>query len=222
MAWTTPATFTVGEVVTASKLNTHIRDNLRYLKGLDGTVTIESRLTVNHYLDSKDPSNTRYRTSLSTVGGQSNVSCYDDTGAVYIPMLIDGSYVAIRPSAAESARFTADGRLGVGTSSPQDILHTVKSPGGFLVFCRTGIGGSAVQITTGASRRIVLWGVAHRVSGGVSQAVNASSAISGSTADIYTDGGANILRVTNTAGTVTVARAAGSDTFDVVLFCAYQ
>lgn len=40
MAWTTPASYTTSEVVTASKLNTHLRDNLAYLKAvLDGTQT---------------------------------------------------------------------------------------------------------------------------------------------------------------------------------------
>jgi hypothetical protein len=31
MAWTTPATWTPGQVVTASDLNTHLRDNLNFL-----------------------------------------------------------------------------------------------------------------------------------------------------------------------------------------------
>lgn len=32
MAWTTPRTWTTGEVVTAAQMNTHVRDNLAYLK----------------------------------------------------------------------------------------------------------------------------------------------------------------------------------------------
>jgi hypothetical protein len=40
MAWTTPASWTTSEVVTAAKLNTHVRDNLQYLKDvLDGAQT---------------------------------------------------------------------------------------------------------------------------------------------------------------------------------------
>lgn len=45
MAWTSPssgAEFSVGELVTAAKMNTKITDNLRYLKGLDGNVGIGS------------------------------------------------------------------------------------------------------------------------------------------------------------------------------------
>lgn len=33
MAWTTPRTWTTGELVTASIMNTHVRDNLLYLAG---------------------------------------------------------------------------------------------------------------------------------------------------------------------------------------------
>jgi len=44
MAWTTPRTWVTGEVVTASIMNTHIRDNLRYIKGLDGAVQIDDNI----------------------------------------------------------------------------------------------------------------------------------------------------------------------------------
>ena len=33
MAWTTPRTWTVGEIVNASIMNTHVRDNLNHLRG---------------------------------------------------------------------------------------------------------------------------------------------------------------------------------------------
>ena len=48
MAWTTPRTWVTGEVVTAALGNTHWRDNLRYLKGLDGPATFESDYTVSN------------------------------------------------------------------------------------------------------------------------------------------------------------------------------
>lgn len=43
MAWATPSSFSVGEVVTATKMN-EIRDNLRYLKGLDGAIDLSDAL----------------------------------------------------------------------------------------------------------------------------------------------------------------------------------
>ncbi len=48
MAWTAPRTWVSGEIVTASLGNTHWRDNLRYLKGLDGVPTIESGLIIDN------------------------------------------------------------------------------------------------------------------------------------------------------------------------------
>lgn len=48
MAWTTPRTYTAGEIITASILNSAVRDNLRYLKGLDGVVTTESGLIIDN------------------------------------------------------------------------------------------------------------------------------------------------------------------------------
>ena len=42
MAFSVPRTWTVGEVVTGAQMNTELRDNLRYLKGLDGRTDLES------------------------------------------------------------------------------------------------------------------------------------------------------------------------------------
>ena len=42
MAWSLPRDWVAGEIVTASIMNTHIRDNERYLKGLDGAVTLSN------------------------------------------------------------------------------------------------------------------------------------------------------------------------------------
>lgn len=47
MAWTTPTQRNTGDLITASIWNTDIKDNLRYLKGMDGQVTIEDDLIPN-------------------------------------------------------------------------------------------------------------------------------------------------------------------------------
>jgi len=44
MAWTTPRDWTVGEIITEAMMDTHIKNNLRYLKGTDGVVTLDSGL----------------------------------------------------------------------------------------------------------------------------------------------------------------------------------
>ena len=50
MAWTAPRTWVVGEIVTAAQLNTHIRDNESYLKGIGQVPTIQSGLIVDSSL----------------------------------------------------------------------------------------------------------------------------------------------------------------------------
>jgi len=48
MAWTSNRTWVVGEIVTAAIMNTYIRDNLNYLKGINQVPTIESGLIVDN------------------------------------------------------------------------------------------------------------------------------------------------------------------------------
>jgi len=54
MGWTTPRSYTAGDLITAAILNTHIRDNLKYLKGLAGAVTFSDDLITTHNVDGVD------------------------------------------------------------------------------------------------------------------------------------------------------------------------
>ena len=53
MGWTTPRDFVAGEVVTAAIMNTHIRDQFLYLKGVGQVPTIQSGLTIDNSLGSE-------------------------------------------------------------------------------------------------------------------------------------------------------------------------
>ncbi len=46
MGWTLPRDWTAGEIVTAAIMNTHVRDDLRYLKGLDGDTVFSDDIDV--------------------------------------------------------------------------------------------------------------------------------------------------------------------------------
>ena len=46
MAYSTPYTFVAGELIDASILNAYLRDNMKFLKGTDGVVTIDNSLIV--------------------------------------------------------------------------------------------------------------------------------------------------------------------------------
>ena len=54
MGWTTPRSYTAGDLITAAILNTHIRDNLKYLKGLAGAITFDAAIITAHYVDGVD------------------------------------------------------------------------------------------------------------------------------------------------------------------------
>lgn len=45
MGWTTPRTWTIGEVTTKTILDAHVRDNLRYLHGDDGAIALSDSCT---------------------------------------------------------------------------------------------------------------------------------------------------------------------------------
>jgi hypothetical protein len=46
MSWSAPRTFVALETLTAAIFNAHLRDNLRYLKGLDGTTVFDADVQI--------------------------------------------------------------------------------------------------------------------------------------------------------------------------------
>ena len=84
MAWTAPATWVVGQIVTAALMNTHVRDDLRYLKGLDGVPTIQGGLIVDNSLGTEyltvPALTTAQRDALTPVNG---MMIYNSTLAVH-------------------------------------------------------------------------------------------------------------------------------------------
>src|SRR5436309_5601123 len=96
MAWTAPATWTVGQLVTAATMNTHVRDNLKYLKGQAGQVAIEDAINATGTVRA-----TSQTTPASGAGAElaysagGIVRAYDRTGAVYTPMYMQGSTIEL-------------------------------------------------------------------------------------------------------------------------------
>jgi len=56
MAWIVPRDWVASEVVTAAVMNSAVRDNLRYLKGLDGDITLEANVLTAFLVDGVDVS----------------------------------------------------------------------------------------------------------------------------------------------------------------------
>jgi hypothetical protein len=53
MGWTAPRTWVAGEIVTASIMNSAVRDNLSYIKGIGQVPTIQSGLVIDNSLGSE-------------------------------------------------------------------------------------------------------------------------------------------------------------------------
>ena len=92
MAWSTPATWVDGSVVSASGaggLNTQIRDNLRYLKGLDGVPRIENPLELPEAATPVTPASGFGRLYFKSDG---RLYTLDDAGNEMAVTPLSGSY----------------------------------------------------------------------------------------------------------------------------------
>ena len=81
MGWVLPRTYTTGEVITASIANTNWRDQLRYLKGLDGDITIEANLITAFNVDGVDVSAHKAGTAKAQHDGGAGTHTHQTSGA---------------------------------------------------------------------------------------------------------------------------------------------
>jgi len=126
----------------------------RYLKITDAASTyvelagdtMTGALYVNAGIRARQNGSTRYRSELAVSGGQATLNAYDDTGAVYIPLFVDGSSVVIRTGTAIGSRVTIDasGRVGIGTgvASLSDALTVISSGTGCMALTAASDGTS--------------------------------------------------------------------------------
>lgn len=220
MAWTTPASYSVGELVTASKLNLHVRDNLRYLKGLDGQVTLDSGLRIPGLLIAPPAATPSYLTLGDSA--PSATMLYVSRTALFNGSIQIDSFLSDVGGAPMMLNSRFGGVVTIGTETPAGRLHVTQSPGGFIFVGLSGINATPQTIvSTGVNRRFAVWGIAYR-SGGPSVTFNGGTNTGAGTYDITMDGGANNLRVTASAGALTIARTAGSDTWEVIMMAMYQ
>lgn len=80
MAWTSPPAFSDGVQVSAADLNPYVRNNLRYLKGLDGAVTFENAIELTENIGNATPASGLVRLYAKTDG---RVYSKDDAGTEY-------------------------------------------------------------------------------------------------------------------------------------------
>lgn len=239
MAWTAPATWSVAEIVTASKMNAHIRDNLNYLKGNAGAVTIVDSLLIQKASGSSSlglqiPANTTYgqfifndqagtqAAYLGFIGSSAGLGARDDTVELGT-VAKDLTFRAGAGGASEYMRMlTASGNLGIGTAAPQGKLHGYDTIGGFMHWKYDGVDGTARTVIPDGAGDVLycLSGLFQfRTSAGVlSVASNIGNLAPGVATDLYNSAG-NILQLQVAAnGSVTVQRTGGALTYKVNLW----
>ncbi len=169
MAWTAPRTWSTGELVTKAIMDTHVRDNLRYLKGLDGAVTIEDRMT----LPVTSGTNGRGLRFASGANDFAGAQGFDDGSISYLilaanryfdgtayqqmnaragaNLVLNGSgfltfntFAAASNTQVERMRITSDGALGLGTASPQGPLQ-INGVGGKVLFLQANALNNTLQ-----------------------------------------------------------------------------
>jgi len=101
MAWTAPKDWAIGEIVTAATMTAQVKNNFRYLKGIDGVPTIQAGIIIDNTLGSE------YLKLPPLTTAQSTVALATTTGR----MIYDGQSYRIKfydGTAIRSVISTAD------------------------------------------------------------------------------------------------------------------
>lgn len=228
MAWTAPRTWVVGEIVTASLMNTDIRDNLNYLKGVSGTISLDSGISVAGAGYFGVTAGATPAIVADRVSGTASIRA--GTGATKNTLVVDGNgggcYLNFYAADDVLLAF-GGGKVGIGAvTAPQGKLHGYGTIGGFIFYEFDGVDGTARTVIPNAAGDVVygvmpIWAV--RASDGTTRSGAWSTGgtvllAPGATTDIYSIG-ANILQLQVAAnGAVTVQRTGGALTYKVVLW----
>jgi hypothetical protein len=229
MAFTTPSTWTNGNVVTDTQLNQQLRDNLRYLKGLDGAVTIESDLaitrsaagsTVAAYVDNSggSSSGTLSRFALGMTPLEANALLFQyDHNANEATIYQRGGGDLVIQAATGNLVLTA-GKTGIGTASPTGKLHIKGSIANWVFFEYDGVDGTArtVLATSSASYAQTGFALCRPSNGAAAVVTNLGNVPLGSFN--ISDVAGNTCQLTAASGGFTVARIAGALTYKVSIF----
>lgn len=84
MSWTAPRTWVTGETLTSTLMNTHLRDQLAYLKGEAGTPTLEDGIIATYFKDSIGRVTTMWADGtgpIKLIGGKDAATTTDGSGA---------------------------------------------------------------------------------------------------------------------------------------------
>jgi len=230
MAWTAPSAtdYAVAEVVTAAKLNSNVANNLRYLKGTDGPVSIDNTIASLiaaggasvEAQGTSNNSNARFRLLAKQSGGTvvdyrifANALSADGELAIY-----DAT------AAAERLRITSAGFVGINQASPAGRFQVNDVESGILFWRNAAVAGTIVPVLAAGS-------VAGSLSGfyvcydGTQRTAGALTGVNAATLaanfNLQTSTGTYTLHL-NANGSVDVQRTAGTGTAKICLWLLYQ
>lgn len=241
MAWTAPATWSVSEIVTASKMNTHVRDNFAYLKGQAGTVAIEDTISLGpatagptsglliggngsgnrtSYLDLVGDGTNAYgmRFIRYNTGVNANTDIlHRGTGGMGFQAQDASGYIYFTTGGGEAVRIDGNKNVGIGTASPQGRLQVNNAVGGAAFVGASGVGGTAsTLLIAGTVTAVANMYFTIRDSNGTCTSSITVAVVLGATHNMVADGTNTYQFQVSAGGAVTVQRTAGSRTFSIV------
>lgn len=249
MAWTAPATWSVSEVVTASKMNLHVRDNLKYLKGQSGAVVLEDRLelpttsgTTGHGL--RFTTGALWPGTLQGMDLSSNSFLFFATNRFYtgsawdqlnsraggaFQMVNDAAvwytFAAASSTAVERMRLDNTGALGIGTATPAGRLHVngagAVAGAGFAINSLAAVTTIQTIFAAGTVARGAAFFIIDRnnTGGAINTSTNLNALVSASTSYVNAD---TITVAITAGGAVTCARTSGTNgTHDITMLALF-
>jgi hypothetical protein len=182
MGWTSPRTWVVAEVVTAALLNTHVRDNLTYLKDiLDG---VQNQTIQPTYAATDANGQLLYlRKARGSAGSPSLVSSGDAIGRIHFSAYDGAAY-------QEAASIRASVAATPGASDMPGQLSFYVTPDGSatpserLRLANDAFGNTVLYAAAGSAT--IAYGILSDTDTGVSyQGTNTMGIIAGGTAVFY-------------------------------------
>lgn len=217
MPWTAPRDWITGQVVTETDLDTHVRDNLRYLKGLDGAIDLNNQVTAPRLVASNAAANAisefSFTAGTKTVNlGVGGPSAGGFANAFYVYDTTFGTVL-----------FHNGGKWGFGTANPQGRIHAYGSTGGALFWDFDGLSSTQTILPAGSIQACLnVYGVC-RSSGGTNQGVSPGMNPRGNSFSIFSANNfADIVTMFAASdGSLTINRTAGSQTYKLALWITY-
>lgn len=233
MAWSAPATFNVGDILTAAQLNVNVRDNLNYLKGNAGAVAIANSMTVAGTLvATAGAANTDVLAALS--GNSANYAGFA------VGRTASEARFAVPASAGQFATGAAAGDfivrvddtskkvlIGSGGTETVTIDNQASSvpfkarvtAGGMEVLCGTATGTLATLAPAGTVSTFMSCYISD-YNAGTATVVHTfvDLKVSGSITYANTD---TITVAVTAGGAITFQRTAGSNNHNVVVLCLF-